>query len=104
MTTSAAAMPKTAFGWYELMTTDVAAATAFYTTVVGWSAQDSGMPGTPRVFITGPGQGINIAMNTWHGVLTPLEADADFLCIDRGGEGNNLEEHVFPEPWTIQAT
>ena len=65
---------------------------------------ESGMPGTPRVFITGPGQGINIAMNTWHGVLTPLEADADFLCIDRGGEGNNLEEHVFETPWTVQAT
>ncbi|HEY8945210.1 MAG TPA: ureidoglycolate lyase [Polyangiaceae bacterium] len=65
---------------------------------------ESGMPGTPRVFITDPGQGINIAMNTWHGVLTPLEADADFLCIDRGGEGNNLEEHVFETPWTVQAT
>lgn len=65
---------------------------------------ESGTPGTPRAFLTGPGQGINIAMNTWHGVLTPLEADADFLCVDRGGEGNNLEEHVFEIPWTIQAT
>jgi ureidoglycolate lyase len=65
---------------------------------------ESGTPGTPRVFITGPGQGINIAMNTWHGVLTPLVADADFLCVDRGGEGNNLEEHVFATPWTVQAT
>lgn len=65
---------------------------------------ESGTPGLPRVFITGPGQGINIAMNTWHGVLTPLEADADFLCVDRGGEGNNLEEHVFETPWIIQAT
>ena len=63
----------------------------------------SGVPGTPRAFVTSPGQGINIAMNTWHGVLTPLEADADFLCVDRGGEGVNLEEHFFAEPWLILA-
>jgi ureidoglycolate lyase len=65
---------------------------------------ESGTPGTPRAFLTAPGQGVNIAMNTWHGVLTPLEADAGFLCVDRGGEGNNLEEHFFAEPWLIQAT
>jgi ureidoglycolate lyase len=68
------------------------------------ATDESGMPGTPRAFVTAPGQGVNIAMNTWHGVLTPLEADADFLCVDRGGEGNNLEEHFFLVPWTIQAT
>ncbi len=65
---------------------------------------ESGAPGTPRAFLTRTGQGINIAMNTWHGVLTPLEADADFLCVDRGGEGSNLEEHFFDVPWTIRAT
>jgi ureidoglycolate lyase len=65
---------------------------------------ESGTPGTPRAFLTAPGQGINIAMNVWHGVLTPLDADADFLCVDRGGEGNNLEEHFFPDPWTIGAS
>jgi ureidoglycolate lyase len=64
----------------------------------------SGTPGAPRAFVTRPGQGVNIAMNTWHGVLTPLEADADFLCVDRGGEGNNLEEFFFSNAWTIQAT
>ena len=35
---------------------------------------ESGTPGTPRPFVTAPGQGVNIAMNTWHGVLTPLGA------------------------------
>ena len=38
-------MPTACFVWYELMTTDVAAASAFYAGVVGWSAQESGMPG-----------------------------------------------------------
>lgn len=33
------------FVWYELTTTDVAAARAFYETVVGWTGQDSGVPG-----------------------------------------------------------
>jgi ureidoglycolate lyase len=63
---------------------------------------EHGTPGTPRAFRTGPGQGVNIAMNIWHGVLTPLVADAQFLVVDRGGEGNNLEEHHFPDPWTIR--
>lgn len=33
------------FVWYELMTTDAQAATAFYSRVVGWKAADAGMPG-----------------------------------------------------------
>jgi len=32
------------FAWYELMTTDIAAARAFYTEVVGWDAQDASTP------------------------------------------------------------
>ena len=62
---------------------------------------DAGTPTRLRAFAPAPGQGVNIAMNTWHGVLTPLEAASDFLVIDRGGEGNNLEEHHFDEPWTV---
>ena len=33
------------FVWYELMTTDAAAAEAFYRHVAGWGAKDAGMPG-----------------------------------------------------------
>lgn len=33
------------FVWYELMTTDTAAAIAFYEKVIGWKAQDSGVAG-----------------------------------------------------------
>jgi len=32
------------FVWYELMTSDVDAAAAFYTSVIGWNAADAGMP------------------------------------------------------------
>lgn len=62
----------------------------------------AGIPTLPRAFLTAPGQGVNIAMNTWHGVLTPLEAAADFLVVDRGGDGNNLEEHHFEAPYLVR--
>lgn len=35
------------FVWYELLTTDVAKARAFYTSVVGWRARDASAPGAP---------------------------------------------------------
>src|SRR5262245_53281761 len=35
------------FVWYELMTTDLAAAKKFYNKVVGWGTQDASMPGVP---------------------------------------------------------
>ena len=62
----------------------------------------SGVPATPRAFLTAPDQGVNIAMNTWHGVLTPLEAASDFLVVDRGGDGNNLEEYSFATPYLVR--
>lgn len=62
---------------------------------------EGGRPGTPRAFLTQPGVGINIARNVWHGVLTALDEQGDFLVVDRGGDGNNLEEFVFDTPFTI---
>jgi ureidoglycolate lyase len=62
---------------------------------------EAGTPGTPRAFLTGEGEGVNIAIDTWHGVLTPLGETSDFLVVDRGGDGNNLEEHVFAAPYRI---
>lgn len=61
-----------------------------------------GTPGTPRAFRAQPGQGINIARNTWHGVLTPLHAPGLFAVIDRIGAGANLEEHWFEQPYTVR--
>ena len=40
------------FVWYELMTTDVAAAKMFYTKVLGWGAQDASMPNLAYTFFT----------------------------------------------------
>ena len=58
-------------------------------------------PGTPHAFVTEPGQGVSYPRNTWHGVLTPLNEPQDFLVVDRGGDGSNLEEFFFDEPWEI---
>lgn len=62
---------------------------------------EGGTPARIRAFRPAPGQGVNIAMNIWHGVLTVLERESDFLVVDRGGDGNNLEEHYFEIPWRI---
>jgi len=61
---------------------------------------ESNRPGKPHAFITAPGQGVNYRANVWHGVLTPLVAQ-DFLVVDRAGEGVNLEEWRFAEPWIV---
>ena len=62
---------------------------------------EGGKPGEPRAFVTRSGQGVNYARGTWHGVLTPIGEPQDFVVIDRGGDGNNLEEFHFPAPYEI---
>lgn len=62
---------------------------------------ENGVPGTPQAFLTALGQGVNYHRNTWHGVLTPLEKPSKFLIVDRGGEGDNLEEHNFDKPYIV---
>lgn len=59
-------------------------------------------PGEPQAFLTRPGQGVNYPPNRWHGVLTPIGAPQDFLVVDRGGDGSNLEEFHFSHPYEIQ--
>jgi ureidoglycolate lyase len=59
-------------------------------------------PGEPLAFRTKTGQGVNIGRNVWHGILTPLQARSDFAVIDRAGDGVNLEEHFYEEPFLIR--
>ena len=40
------------FVWYELMTTDIEIAKAFYASVVGWGARDASMPGSAYSLFT----------------------------------------------------
>jgi ureidoglycolate lyase len=57
----------------------------------------------PLAFLTAPGQGINLARGTWHGVLTPLHAPGLFAVVDRIGPTPNLEEYRYAQPWTVLA-
>ncbi len=64
---------------------------------------ENGKPGRPVAFVTAPGQAINIGRNVWHGVLTPLTVPGLFAVVDRIGEGANVEEHPYADPWTVLA-
>lgn len=63
---------------------------------------EDGTPGTPRAFLTAPGQGINFHRGTWHGVLTPLHAPGLFAVVDRIGDTPNLEEYWFDRPYVVE--
>lgn len=63
----------------------------------------AGRPGTPRAFLAGPGQGVNIARNIWHGVLCPIEGNGQYTVIDYTGPGANLQEVTLDPPLHIAA-
>jgi predicted enzyme related to lactoylglutathione lyase len=47
------------FVWYELTTTDMEAAKAFYAEVVGWGTQDASMPGMAYTLFTAAGASVS---------------------------------------------
>ncbi|MCH2095408.1 MAG: ureidoglycolate lyase [Rhodobacteraceae bacterium] len=60
-----------------------------------------GVPGAPLAFLAGAGQCVNIARNTWHGVLCPVAGSGLFAVIDRIGEGPNLQEFTLADPLIV---
>lgn len=58
---------------------------------------EGGRPGSPVAFLAWGDQGVNYHRNVWHHPLIALEESSDFLVVDRGGEGNNLEEYFFED-------
>ena len=66
--------------------------TAPYLIVVA-AAGDPPGPGDLRAFLARPDQGVNYRRGVWHHPLIALESVSDFLVIDRGGPGDNCEEH-----------
>jgi ureidoglycolate lyase len=55
-----------------------------------------------RAFVVTDGIGVNYARGVWHHPLLALEERCDFLVVDRGGAGRNLDETSFDEPWHLQ--
>lgn len=54
-------------------------------------------PASVRVFRAAAHQGVNYAKGTWHHFLLALEAESDFLVVDREGPGDNLDEVELAE-------
>jgi uncharacterized protein len=85
------------FVWYELMTTDVEAAKAFYTNVIGWETRDASMPGMPYTVFTAGDASVSglmplpdaaSAMGTrprWIGYVNVDDVDAAVAQIRRLG-------------------
>ena len=68
---------------------------------------EAGRPGLPRAFLVRPDadgfMGVNYHRGVWHHPLLALERLSDFLVIDRGGDGVNLEECDYDTPFVIEA-
>ena len=45
-----------------------------------------------RVFLAQGDQGVHYRKGTWHHFLLVLDADSDFLVVDRAGPGENCDE------------
>ncbi|WP_439273377.1 ureidoglycolate lyase [Pseudochrobactrum sp. HB0163] len=66
-----------------------------YLVVVAEDKHDA--PQVPVAFLARGHQGVNYHRNIWHHPLLALDEISDFLVVDRGGAGNNLEEYYFPQ-------
>ena len=49
-----------------------------------------------RVFRAEGHQGVHYRKGTWHHFLLVLDAESDFLVVDRAGPGDNLDEVELP--------
>ncbi len=50
-----------------------------------------------HAFLASGGQGVNYRRGIWHHPLLCVDRESDFLVIDRGGQGENLEETWFDQ-------
>ncbi|OUL71599.1 ureidoglycolate lyase [Paraburkholderia hospita] len=50
-----------------------------------------------RAFVTSGWQGVNYAKGVWHHPLLALGEVSDFIVVDRGGDGHNLNEQNLRE-------
>lgn len=58
-------------------------------------------PSTLKLFVA-KNQGINYHANIWHHPLLALGGVNTFWVVDRSGDGDNLDEHNFPQDCRIQ--
>ncbi|MCF6321070.1 MAG: ureidoglycolate lyase [Rhizobiaceae bacterium] len=63
---------------------------------------NNGTPQNPCAFLVNGNQGVNYHANVWHFTLVAFDKVSDFLIVDRGGEGNNLEEFFFDNSYLVK--
>jgi ureidoglycolate lyase len=56
---------------------------------------------TIRAFVTRGWQGVNYAKGVWHHPLIALDVASDFIVVDRGGEGRNLDERQLAQSFWL---
>ena len=98
---------QSSFIWYELMTSEVAAAETFYKAVVGWNAEPFGGVGMDYVVVKAGDRGIGGIMETpadvkaagippaWMGYIHADDADAATAGVKNAGGA------VHRQPWDI---
>ena len=91
------ATPKGSFVWYELMTSDTAAATKFYESALGMSGADSGMPGMNYTILSAGGAPVGGVMEIpaeakkmgarpgWMGYIGVADVDAHAAKVKAAG-------------------
>jgi uncharacterized protein len=96
------------FVWYELMTTDMEAAKAFYVDVVGWGTQDASMPGMAYTLFTAGGASVSGLMDLpedarrsgfkpgWLGYVGVDDVDATVDRIKQLGGGLHVPPKEIP--------
>src|SRR5262249_19277598 len=90
--------PRGKFIWYDVMTSDTKAATAFYRDVIGWDAQEHVMPDnrTYTVFSKGPAMVAGLmaipdelraagASPRWSGYVASDDVDTDATRVEAAG-------------------
>lgn len=68
-----------------------------YAIVVAPPGEEPGVASL-RAFIAQGTQAIQYHRGTWHHYQIALEADSEFIVLDRQGPGENCDEMVLPEP------
>ncbi|MEZ5535119.1 MAG: ureidoglycolate lyase [Thiolinea sp.] len=63
-------------------------------------AGEAPTPDKIHAFISNGWQGINYHRGVWHMPMLFLDAEQRMIVVDRGGPGDNCEEHHFPD-WEI---
>ena len=69
--------------------------------VVVVAKDNEGMPDEPQAFIATGKQGVNYKKNVWHHTIIATGDVAEFLVVDRKGDGGNLEEADYEKPYSV---